>query len=159
MEVNNTRINPSTGIAAGIGAGLIADKAIRMNPYKAWTNFITNKQAGFVLKQTAKDVFQINTNKNIIEKANGALINSDGIAKASKKGLENLAKRFNLAFNESSTSQTILSELQSKTDDAMTLFAKKCKTMRTFNFVALGAIAFGLATAVINKFSNKTEKV
>jgi hypothetical protein len=151
----STKLGANIGAIAGIGAGLVANKAIKITPK---TNFVTEQQAQIALKKTAKDVFQLNTKGNIIEKAEGTLENAKEIAKASTKGLENLAKRYNLSFNEKSTADTVLDELRTKSDLAMTTFVKKIKTARKLNFVAAGMVALGVAGAVIGKIAGKAQK-
>lgn len=150
-----TKLGAQMGAVAGIGAGLIANKAIKLTPK---TNFITERQAQIALRKTAKDVFQLKTNGNIIEKAEGTLANAKEIAKASTKGLENIAKRYNLSFNEKSTADTVLDELRTKSDMAMTTFAKKIKTARKLNLVAAGVAVLGVAGAIIGKIAGKAQK-
>ncbi len=151
MKINNTSVGVGAGAVVGAGAGFVADKLIKIHPEKKWTNFVSDLQAKMILRKTAKDVFELKTKRNVLEQAQSALDNADNIAKASPKGLENLAKRFNLPFNESSNAKSLLKNLEEKTDVACDIFANSMKKQRKANFIIAGAMALGAVAAVVAK--------
>ena len=158
MKINNTSVGVGASALIGGCAGLAADKLVKINPDKKWTNFVSDLQAKIILKKTTKDVFELKTKRNVLSQAQGALDNADNIAKANKKGLENLAKRFNLPFNDESNAKSLLKNLSDKTDVACETFASSMKKQRKANFVIAGAMAFAaVAAVVINKIKDNKE--
>lgn len=184
-DTRNSIAGAGIGTIVGAGAGVAASKLVKLNPEKAWTNFVSEGQAKAILNHATKDVFESSTKEakkgflgsikglvkpakqvNILEKADGALQHSEEFIKNSNaEGMAKYAKRWGLNFTEGeTTAKQLVDQLSAKTAQAEDSFVNGLKKCRKANFIIAGAAILATAGAIVakviaNKKSNTDKTV
>ena len=124
-------------------------------------------QGNLIVNKTTKDVFGLTLAKGdkkagakILEKAEGALLHKDEIiGKAGEKGIKNLAERFGIEASKDTLAKDVLKQIESKSENATDIIAKKLKIAKVANIAAAAVLAVGLTAGIVKAVkSHKAKK-